>query len=73
MSKAETKVGIGARITGFFKGVRTEFKKIIWPDRDTLLKQLVAVLAVAVVMGAIITVVDFGYQNLFDFLMELSF
>ena len=21
---------------GFFQGVKTEFKKIIWPDRDTL-------------------------------------
>lgn len=73
MSKSETKVGIGSRIANFFKGVRTEFRKIIWPDRDTLLRQLVAVLSVAVIMGAIITVVDFGYQNLFDFLMGLSF
>ena len=73
MSKSETKVGLGARIGGFFRGVKTEFRKIIWPDRDTLLRQLVAVLSVAVIMGAIITVVDFGYQNLFDFLMGLSF
>ena len=23
----------------FFDGVKAEFKKIIWPDKDTLLKQ----------------------------------
>ena len=56
----------------FFKGVRAEFKKIIWPERDTLVKQLIAVLAVTIVVGVIITLVDFGFQNLVDFLTQLS-
>ncbi len=29
----------------FFKGVKTEFKKIAWPDKDSLLKQSVALSA----------------------------
>ena len=31
----------------FFDGVKAEFKKIIWPDKDTLLKQSVAVVFVS--------------------------
>ena len=29
--------------TGFFKGVKAEFKKISWPDKDTVLKKSIAV------------------------------
>ena len=28
---------------GFFKGVKAEYKKISWPDKDSLVKQSVAV------------------------------
>ena len=38
--------------TGFFKGVKAEFKKISWPDRKTTAKQ--AVVVVAIVVGVII-------------------
>ena len=45
-----------------------EFKKIIWPDRDTLVKQLVAVLCVTVIAAVLIAVIDFGAQNLIELL-----
>lgn len=44
--------------TGFFKGVKAEFKKISWPDRAKLFKQTVAVICVSVVLGFIITLLD---------------
>lgn len=56
---------------GFFKGVSTEFKKITWPDRDSLLKQAVAVVCISVVSGAIITILDFIFQYGVDFLTTL--
>ena len=43
---------------GFFKGVKKEFKKIVWPDKVTLLKESAAVVVVSVVLGAIIALVD---------------
>lgn len=42
----------------WFKGLKSEFNKIIWTDKKTLGKQTVAVVAVSVVLGVIITVVD---------------
>ncbi len=42
----------------FFNGVKTEFKKISWPDKQTLTKQTVAVVCISVVVGLIITFID---------------
>ena len=46
----------------FFDGVKAEFKKISWPDQNDLLKQSVAVVAVSLVVGAIIAVMDLLIQ-----------
>ena len=42
----------------FIKTLKAEFKKIIWPDKETLTKQTIAVLISSVVLGAIIAVLD---------------
>lgn len=52
----------------FFDGVKAEFKKIIWPDKDTLLKQSVAVVAASIVLGAIIALIDMLVQYGVNFL-----
>ena len=57
---------------GFFQGVKTEFKKIIWPDRDTLGRQLLAVVCVTVVMGILIAVIDFGAQHLINLITTIG-
>ena len=67
MSKDKTKAK-ESKAAVFFKGVKAEFRKIIWPDRDTLLKQLAAVLVVTVLLGVVIALIDFGFQNLIDLL-----
>lgn len=46
----------------WFKGLKAEFKKIIWPDKMTLVKHTAAVIAVSVVLGLIIALVDFLAQ-----------
>ncbi|HIW41366.1 MAG TPA: preprotein translocase subunit SecE [Candidatus Mediterraneibacter vanvlietii] len=42
----------------WFKGLQAEFKKIIWPDKKTLARQTTAVVAVSVILGIVIAVVD---------------
>ena len=46
----------------WFKGLKSEFKKIVWPDREHLVKQSVAVIAVTVILGAIIYVLDTVFE-----------
>ena len=43
----------------FFKGLKAEFKKVVWPDQETVGKQTIAVLAVSVALGVIIAILDF--------------
>lgn len=56
---------------GFFKGVKTEYRKIIWPDKNAVLKQSIAVVCISVVLGAIIALLDFVMQYGIDFLISL--
>ena len=52
----------------FFDGDKAEFKKVIWPDKNTLLKQSVAVVIVSVALGVIIAILDMIMQYGINFL-----
>jgi len=47
-----------AKKDSFWKGIKTEFNKITWPDKTETVKESVAVLCVSVVLGLIITFLD---------------
>ena len=55
----------------YFKGLKAEFKKIIWPDKNGLLKQSAAVLCISIVVGLIITFLDTLIQYGINFLTAL--
>ena len=55
----------------WFEGVKAEFGKIIWPAKDALARQTAAVIAVSVVVGLIITILDTFIQYGIDFLVKL--
>ena len=57
--------------TGFFKGVKTEFKKITWPDKTSLTRQSVAVVAVTLVLSVLIALLDVIFQYGVDWLIKL--
>lgn len=57
----------------WFTGLKAEFNKIIWPDKQSLARQTTAVVAVSVVLGLIIALLDFIIQYGVDFLVGLSF
>ncbi len=42
----------------FFKGLKAEFGRIIWPDKDTVTKETVAVVAATVVIALVIIGLD---------------
>ena len=57
-----------AQKTSWFKGMKAEFKKIIWPDQKSLTKQTIAVVSVSVALALIIKILDmvmtFGIDRL---------
>lgn len=42
----------------FWKGLKSEFKKIIWPDKKDIVKETAVVAVVSVILGLVIVVVD---------------
>lgn len=54
----------------WFKGLKTEFSKIIWPDRKSLTKETLAVVIVSVILGVIIAVVDLIVRFGIEFIVK---
>ena len=57
--------------TSWFTGLKAEFDKIIWPDKKSLSKQTAAVVAVSIVLGFIIAVLDVFIKYGVDALVKL--
>lgn len=52
------------------KGLKAEFKKIVWPDKESLAKQSVAVVVITFVLGLVIAVLDLGIKYGIDVLIK---
>jgi len=50
-------------VSGVFHKYRSEFRKIVWPSRETLVKHTVTVVIVSAIFGAYIAINDgvFGF------------
>ena len=46
----------------FFDGVKAEWSKIIWPGKEQLTKQTIAVVVTTVIVGIIISLLDTALQ-----------
>lgn len=55
-----------------FKGIKAEFKKIIWPDRDTLIKQSAAVVVITAILAILISLVDMALKFGLDKILLLG-
>lgn len=58
-----------AGISGWFRGLQSEFKKITWPDKDRLIRETVTVAVVSVILGIIIATLDMVIQYGINFLV----
>jgi len=56
----------------FWKGVKAEFLKITWPDREDIGKQTVMVVFVSVALGMIIALIDFLLQMGVDYIVSVK-
>lgn len=56
----------------FFKGLKSEFRKIVWPDKDTLAKQSVAVVVISVILGAVIALIDLIFKFGIDKILKIG-
>ena len=50
----------------FSQEVKSEFKKIIWPSKESLTKESVSVIATTIVLGGVVALLDLGIQYLIN-------
>ena len=62
--------GVGARIGAFFSGlpqgydnVRTELRKVTWPDLPQIRQATIGIIAVVLFVGAVIALMDVVLQQ----------
>ncbi len=68
---AENKKGskiknIGINIAKFFKEVKVELKKVIWPSRNQLINNTITVLLTCLIIGGIIWIADFALAKIVE-------
>jgi preprotein translocase subunit SecE len=58
VKQVKRKLGFIRKISNFFREVRAEMKKVIWPSREEITKYTAVVLFMIAVLGAFIAIVD---------------
>ena len=54
----------------WFQGLQSEFEKIVWTDRNELIKQTIVVVCVSIVLCVLISVMDSFILECINFLMK---
>lgn len=66
---AETTAAKNGGVVGFFKGVRSEFKKIVWPHFDVLMKQTGIVVVVSLIIGLLVAGIDWIFGTIVNLIL----
>lgn len=59
-----------SRFENWYKGLKSEFNKIVWPTKEALVKKTLAVVLISVALGLIITGFDTVIQYGIEFLVK---
>ena len=54
----------------FWKGLKSEFGKIVWTDQKTLGRQTVAVVVISVIICILLTLIDSASLSLIELLIK---
>ena len=55
---ADSIVKIGKKLKNFFVSLKAELKRVVWPDRKRLIQSTATVLAICLMIGILLFVVD---------------
>ncbi|PKM70335.1 MAG: preprotein translocase subunit SecE [Firmicutes bacterium HGW-Firmicutes-18] len=63
---ANTGAKKSGRVSNFFKGVRSELRKVSWPTRKELVNYTMVVMAVVTLMTLVVWALDLVFNGLFS-------
>ena len=55
-----------------FQNLKAEFKRIVWPDKDTVVKESTAVIVVTIILGAVIALLDWILKLGLDKILQIG-
>ena len=61
-----------SRIKTWWTGVKAEFSRIIWPDKETITKETTAVVVSTVILGIIIALLDLLIKTGLDKVFQIG-
>ena len=50
------------RLETWWKGLKSEFKKIVWPSKDRIVKESAVAIVVSIVLSVVIALVDMAIE-----------
>ena len=72
MAETNKKENIFARIGRWFREMRSELKKVVWPSKSQLFKNTLTVIGCSIVVGACIWVFDFLAGEIYKGILRLA-
>ncbi|MBR4991967.1 MAG: preprotein translocase subunit SecE [Clostridia bacterium] len=71
VQKKDKQPGVFARIGKWFHELKVEAKKVVWPNKQTVVKNTVVVIIALIVLCALVTVLDVVFGGVRDLIARL--
>ena len=71
VQKKDKQPGVFARIGKWFHELKVEAKKVVWPNKQTVVKNTVVVIIALIVLCALVTVLDGVFGGVRDLIARL--
>jgi len=71
VQKKEQKPGFFKRVAKWLHELKVEAKKVVWPNKQTVIKNTVIVIIALIVLCAVVTVLDVVFGGIRDLLAQL--
>ncbi len=70
IAKGKKKTKPFSGITKYFRDVKAEMKKVVWPTRKQVLNNTAVVIASVIIVGLVIWSLDLGFGKIFEYLIK---
>jgi len=68
--KANVKKTSNTGVGKFFREIKTELRKVVWPNRKELINYTIIVIVISLIVALFIGLVDLGFSAGFKFLTK---
>lgn len=72
MNKSEKAAKTEKKKNNFLRSLKAEFNRVVWPDKDRIIKETTAVVIVTVILGAVIALLDFLIKLGLDQIIQIG-